>query len=216
MLPCTEAWWLKHDTWHCSTKPHKVGKFIRNPEVTKGTLILSPKRYFDTISPYIVAWWLKHDTWHSLTMLHNLRKIGRNRGVTKGTLPLPPKQFFVSTSACIAAAWLIRQIWHSLTMLQNLHKFGRSREVMKGTLILRQKQFSSLSRIVFRRGDSNMRRNTPSPCATTYASLSKSGCNERHITLEPETVFLLYPAWFWSRVTQTWHVTLPHHAPQSM
>jgi hypothetical protein len=112
--------------------------------------------------------------------------------------------------------WLTRQIWHSLTMLQNPHKFSRNPVVMKATLLLRPKQFASLSGLLLRRGNSNMRRNTPSPCATTYASLSKSGCNEGHITFEPETVFLPYPAWFWSRVTRAWPVTLPHHAPQTL
>jgi hypothetical protein len=45
---------------------------------------------------------------------------------------------------------------------------------------------------------------------------SKSGDNERHFTLETETVFRPYVASHCSGVTETLHVTLPSHTPQPM
>jgi hypothetical protein len=158
-------------------------KHRRNRAVTKGTLLVRPKRFFVPISPPIVAGWLKHNSWQSHSIRQNQFKFGQNRPATKGTLLLWQKEFFVAISTTIISGRLKRHMWHSLNShykrVASLVEIGQWRRELHYCI---GNSFSSPSWLLLHQGDSNVTCVTPNTRTIISAFLSKSVSNEGQFT----------------------------------
>jgi hypothetical protein len=187
---------------------HKRPKFGRNRIVTKGTLILRPKQFIDTVSPCIEAEWL---TWHCSAVASN---VWSKSGTIEGYFTLDADIIFVPIWPCIPAGWFKYEA-HTpspcCTTYANLSKSGCN----EGHITLQTENFSSLLRLVLQAGDSNMTLTLASQCSKSEVSLFEIWQHRRALysfrrkSFSSKSRLVLQGGW---GVTQIRHVTLPHHA----